>query len=44
MPVGRNGVLVSKDDFGASAPFGVLLKEFGFTPENVYEKASALLA
>jgi transketolase len=42
--VGRNGVLVSKDDFGASAPFGVLLKEFGFTPENVYEKASALLA
>ena len=42
--VGRNGVLVTKDDFGASAPFSVLLKEFGFTTENVYEKAKALLA
>ena len=41
--VGRHGVVVSKDDFGASAPFKVLLEEFGFTTDNVYEKAKALL-
>lgn len=41
--VGRHGVIISKDDFGASAPFKVLLKEFGFTTENVYSKAKALL-
>ncbi len=41
--VGRHGVLITKDDFGASAPFNVLQKEFGFTTENVYEKAKALL-
>ncbi|MCF7817292.1 MAG: transketolase [Kiritimatiellales bacterium] len=42
--VGRCGTMVTKDDFGASAPYTVLLKEFGFTTENVYEKAKALLA
>ncbi len=42
--VGRCGVKIAKDDFGASAPFKVLLKEFGFTAENVYETAKALLA
>ncbi|MEE9369015.1 MAG: transketolase [Pontiella sp.] len=41
--VGRKGVMVTKDDFGASAPYTVLLKEFGFTTENVYEKAKSLL-
>ena len=41
--VGRHGVIVSKDDFGASAPFKVLLEEFGFTTDNVYEKAKALV-
>lgn len=41
--VGRCGVTVTRDDFGASAPFKVLLKEFGFTTENVCEKAKALL-
>jgi transketolase len=41
--VGRHGAMVSKDDFGASAPFSVLQKEFGFTTANVYEKAKALL-
>jgi len=35
--------MVSKDDFGASAPFKVLLEEFGFTTGNVYEKAATLL-
>ena len=42
--VGREGVTVTRDDFGASGPFKVLQKEFGFTVENVYEKAKALLA
>ncbi len=41
--VGRHGALVTKDDFGASAPFSVLLKKFGFTTANVYEKAKTLL-
>ena len=41
--VGRKGTMISKDDFGASAPYTVLLKEFGFTTEDVYEKAVALL-
>jgi len=42
--VGRCGTLITKNDFGASAPFKVLLKEFGFTVENIYEKAKALLS
>jgi len=41
--VGRHGALVTKDDFGASAPFSVLQEKFGFTTANVYEKAKALL-
>ena len=41
--VGRHGVLATKDDFGASASFKVLLKEFGFTTEAIYEKAKTLL-
>jgi transketolase len=34
---------VSIDHFGASAPGGVALAEFGFTPEHVTERARALL-
>jgi transketolase len=30
--------------FGASAPAGVLLREFGFTVDNVVARAKALLA
>jgi transketolase len=41
--VGRKGGLVTKDDFGASAPFSVLLEEFGFTVDNVYANALVLL-
>ncbi len=40
--VGRCGVTVSKDDFGASAPFKILQEKFGFTADNIYEKAKAL--
>jgi transketolase len=35
--------MVSIDHFGASAPGDVVLREFGFTPENVTEHALALL-
>ncbi len=41
--VGRCGTIISKDDFGASAPFKLLLERFGFTADNVYEQAQALL-
>ncbi len=41
--VGIDGALVTKDDFGASAPFSVLLEKFGFTVDNVYANALVLL-
>ena len=39
----RTTRFIVKDDFGASAPYKVLAKEFGFTVENVYETARGLL-
>lgn len=39
-----NGDVVGIDTFGLSAPAPVLFKHFGFTVENVLEKAHALLA
>jgi transketolase len=41
--VGRCGIKISKDDFGASAPFKTLQKKFGFTADHIYEKAKELL-
>jgi len=41
--VGQNGTLITRDDFGASAPYKVLQEKFGFTVDNVYKKAKALL-
>jgi transketolase len=38
-----DGAMVGIDHFGASAPGGVVLKQFGFTPENVAEQAEAVL-
>ena len=35
--------VVAIDHFGASAPGGTAMKEFGFTPENVAARARALL-
>ena len=40
---GDKGVTISIDRFGASAPGPVLLREFGFTAENICERALALL-
>jgi len=41
--IGLDGASVTMNRFGASAPGGTCLKEFGFTVENVVAKASALL-
>jgi len=41
---GNDGDILGIDTFGASAPGGTLMKEFGFTVENVYNRAKALLA
>ena len=41
--VGLDGDVISRDDFGASAPADILFKEFGFTVENVVEKALKVL-
>jgi transketolase len=42
--VGLDGDTLTLDRFGASAPGDVLFEEFGFTPDNVYARARALLA
>jgi transketolase len=41
--VGTDGDVVGLDRFGASAPGPVVMKELGFTAENVAAKAKALL-
>jgi len=41
--VGSNGDVVGLDRFGASAPGPIVMKELGFTPENVAARAKALL-
>ncbi len=41
--VGREGVVIGIDRFGASAPAEVLFQKFGFTAENIVEQAQALL-
>lgn len=41
--VGLDGALVTIDHFGASAPAGTLFKEFGFTVENVVDKAKSVI-
>jgi transketolase len=41
--IGTEGAGVTIDRFGASAPGGVCLEKFGFSVDNVYAKAKALL-
>jgi len=41
--VGSFGDVISIDTFGASAPAEELFKEYGFTVDNVVEKALKLL-
>lgn len=40
---GDRGEIVGIDRFGASAPAGVLIERFGFTPEVIYQTARSLL-
>jgi len=42
--LGERGDMVEVDRFGASAPAGVLLANYGFTVDNVVARAKALLA
>ena len=42
--VGLSGAVIGIDRFGESAPAGILFEKFGFTVENVVEKAKGLLA
>jgi transketolase len=42
--VGDGGDVLGVEGFGASAPAGVLLREFGFTTDNVVLRAHRLLA
>jgi transketolase len=41
--VGDDGEIIALDRFGASAPAGTIFEQLGFTAENVYLRASALL-
>jgi transketolase len=41
--VGNRGAVMGIKDFGASAPGGTVMKKFGFTPENIVQKARDLL-
>jgi len=41
--VGATGDVVSVDRFGASAPGGLVMEKFGYTVENVVNRAKALL-
>jgi hypothetical protein len=41
--IGEGGDVIGIDHFGASAPGPVLMREFGFTAENVCTRALALL-
>ena len=41
--VGLDGDIIGVDQFGASAPGEVLMQHFGFTVENIIQRAQALL-
>ena len=40
---GEKGVIIGIDRFGSSAPGGTVMKEYGFTAENIVEKAMELM-
>lgn len=42
--VGHKGDVLAIDRFGASAPGNTVIKEFGFTPENVVKRVKAMLS
>ncbi|MCW3994091.1 MAG: transketolase, partial [Candidatus Bathyarchaeota archaeon] len=40
---GSNGAVISINEFGASAPGNIVMEKFGFTSENIVQKATKLL-
>jgi transketolase len=42
--VGTMGAVIGMTRYGASAPYQVLMEQFGFTADNVTSRALALLA
>ncbi len=42
--LGNNGDVIGLDRYGASAPYETIFEQFGFTVENVVEKARNLIA
>ena len=42
--IGAAGGMISVERFGASAPYEVLMREYGFTVDNICAQAKALLA
>jgi len=40
---GSNGVIIGVNEFGASAPGNIVMEKFGFTSENIVQKATKLL-
>jgi transketolase len=42
--VGDAGEVIGLDHFGTSAPAGTIFEQFGFTAENVYQRAKALMS
>jgi transketolase len=42
--VGSMGSVIGINHFGASAPGGTVMKNFGFTPENIVKKAMELIS
>lgn len=42
--VGDAGDIIGLDHFGASAPAETIFEQFGFTAENVYQRAKALMS
>ena len=41
--VGIDGTVIGMDSFGTSAPFTTLFDLYGFTPENMAQKARELV-
>ena len=39
--VGRRGLVIGMESFGASAPYGDLAEHFGFTPKSVADRVKA---
>ena len=40
---GSNGTIIGINEFGASAPGNTVMEKFGFTSENIVQKATKLL-